>query len=147
MYSKEQAKQLKKDFWVAFATAYPRKWLLYNTKIKDFSLKFYVDNKKAEVLIDISHKDENLQKIYFQKIESLQTILKEDHVPDAILEENFYNEYGQKSGKIWVELSNVSCNKKETWPLIFDFFNEKMSAFEYFFLDNENYIKDLNVNT
>ncbi len=147
MYSKEQAKQVKKDFWVAFADAYPRKWLLYNTKIKDVSLKFYIDNKKAEVIFEISNKDEKLQKIYFQKIESLQTILKEDHLPDVILEENFYNEYGQKFGKIWVEIDNVSCNKKETWPVIFDFFNEKMSAFEYFFLEHENYIRDLNVNT
>jgi hypothetical protein len=27
--------------------------VLYDTKIKDFSFKFYVDNKKAQVLIDI----------------------------------------------------------------------------------------------
>jgi hypothetical protein len=26
---------------------------MYDTKIKDFSFKFYVDNKKAQVLIDI----------------------------------------------------------------------------------------------
>lgn len=147
MYSKEQAKQLKKDFWVAFAAAYPRKWLLYNTKIKDVALKFYIDNKKAEVIFEISNKDEKLQKIYFQKIESLQTILREDHLPDVIIEENFYNEDGQRFGKVWVEIDNVSCNKKETWPQIFEFFNEKMSAFEYFFLENENYIRDLNVNT
>ena len=49
MYSKEEAQRLKREFWIAFAEKYPRKWLLYDTKIKDFSFKFFVDNKKAQV--------------------------------------------------------------------------------------------------
>ena len=48
MFSKEEALQIKKDFWIAFAEEYPRKWLLYNTKIKDVTFKFYVDNKKEQ---------------------------------------------------------------------------------------------------
>ncbi|WP_286971405.1 DUF4268 domain-containing protein, partial [Flavobacterium sp. UBA4854] len=51
MYSKEESQRIKREFWVAFAEKYPRKWVLYDTKIKDFSFKFYVDNKKAQVLI------------------------------------------------------------------------------------------------
>ena len=53
MYSKEENQKLKREFWVSFANKYPRKWLLYNTKIKDFSFKFYVENTKAQVQIDI----------------------------------------------------------------------------------------------
>lgn len=49
MYSKSEALFIKKDFWIKFAEEYPRKWLLYDTKIKDFSFKFYVDNKKVQV--------------------------------------------------------------------------------------------------
>ena len=64
MFSKEEALQLKKDFWIAFAAAYPRKWLLYNTKIKDVTFKFYVDNKKAQFILDIETKDENKRTIY-----------------------------------------------------------------------------------
>ena len=41
MYSKEENQKLKREFWVSFANKYPRKWVLYNTKIKDFSFKFY----------------------------------------------------------------------------------------------------------
>ena len=78
MYSKEEAQKLKREFWVAFADKYPRKWLLYDTKIKAFSFKFYVDNKKAQVLIDIEQRNEETRKIYFEKIESLRTILEED---------------------------------------------------------------------
>jgi hypothetical protein len=51
MFSKEDARELKKEFWTAFAASDSRKWILYNTKIKDVTFKFFVDNKKAQVLL------------------------------------------------------------------------------------------------
>ncbi len=147
MFSKEEARQIKREFWINFAEEYPRKWLLYNTKIKNFSFKFYVDNKKAQVLLEIEPEDEELRKIYFEKIESLKTILLEEFIEDAIFERNYYLENGKLVSRIWVELENVSVNNKKTWPTIFEFFNEKMSAFEMFFYEYEDYIKDLETNT
>ena len=66
MYSKEETQKLKREFWVTFAEKYPRKWVLYDTKIKDFSFKFYVDNKKAQVLIDIEHRNNDIRIAYFE---------------------------------------------------------------------------------
>ena len=147
MFSKEEALQIKKDFWIAFAAEYPRKWLLYNTKIKDVTFKFYVDNKKALVLLDIEPKDEEKRKIYYEKIESLKTILLEDYLDDVIFERNFYLETGKVISRVWVEKTGISINNKNTWPEVFDFFAEKMDAFERFFYENEDYIKDLEINT
>ena len=147
MYSKEESLRIKKEFWTQFANAYPRKWLLYNTKIKDVTFKFYVDNKKAQVLLDIEPKDEEKRKIYFEKVESLKAILLEDFLPDAILERNFYLESGKIISRVWVEKSGISLNNKDSWSTIFDFFNDKMDAFERFFYENEDYIKDLEINT
>lgn len=147
MFSKEEALQIKKDFWIAFAEEYPRKWLLYNTKIKDVTFKFYVDNKKAQVLLDIEPKDEEKRKIYYEKVESLKTILLEDYLDNVIFERNFYLETGKVISRVWVEKTGISINNKTTWPEIFDFFAEKMDAFERFFYENEDYIKDLEINT
>lgn len=147
MFSKEEALQIKKDFWIAFAEEYPRKWLLYNTKIKDVTFKFYVDNKKAQVLLDIEPKDEEKRKIYYEKVESLKTILLEGYLDDVIFERNFYLETGKVISRVWVEKTGISINNKNTWPEIFDFFAEKMDAFERFFYENEDYIKDLEINT
>ena len=147
MFSKEEALQIKKDFWIAFAEEYPRKWLLYNTKIKDVTFKFYVDNKKAQVLLDIEPKDEEKRKIYYEKVESLKTILLEDYLDDVIFERNFYLETGKVISRVWVEKTGISINNKNTWPEVFDFFAEKMDAFERFFYENEDYIKDLEINT
>lgn len=147
MYSKEEAHRIKKEFWVSFAQTYPRKWMLFDTKIKDVAFKFYVDNKKAQVALEIEPKDETKRKIYFEKIESLRNLLFEDHLPDAILERNYYLPNGKCISRIWVDKSNVSINNKQTWPEIFAFFNEKMSAFEEFFNEYEDYIRDLEINT
>ena len=147
MFSKEEALQIKKDFWIAFAAEYPRKWLLYNTKIKDVTFKFYVDNKKAQVLLDIEPKDENKRIIYYEKVESLKNILLEDYLDDVIFERNFYLETGKVISRVWVEKTGISINNKTTWPEVFDFFAEKMDAFERFFYENEDYIKDLEINT
>lgn len=147
MYSKKEALFIKKEFWVAFASVYPRKWLLYDTKIKDVTFKFYVDNKKAQVLLDIEPKDEELRKIYFEKIESLHSILLEDYLSEAIFERNFYLENGKVISRIWVEKLGVSLNNKNTWGEIFSFFNVTMDAFERFFYEYEDYIKDLETNT
>jgi hypothetical protein len=147
MFSKEEALQIKKDFWIAFAEEYPRKWLLYNTKIKDVSFKFYVDNKKAQVLLDIESKDEEKRKIYYEKIESLKNILLEDYLDDVIFERNFFLENGKLISRVWVEKLGISINNKNSWPEIFDFFAEKMEAFERFFYENEVYIRDLEINT
>ncbi|UOK42388.1 MULTISPECIES: DUF4268 domain-containing protein [Flavobacterium] len=147
MFSKEEAQQIKKEFWTAFAEAYPRKWLLYDTKIKDFTFKFHIDNKKAQVLIDIEPKDEEKRKIYYEKIESLKTILLEEYLEDAIFERNFYLENGKCISKIWVEKTAISLYNKATWDEIFDFFYEKMDSFERFFYEYEDYIRDLEINT
>lgn len=147
MFSKEEAQRIKREFWVTFADEYPRKWILHNTKIKDVSFKFYIDNKKAHVLLEIEPKDEKKRIIYYEKIESLKTILLEEFLPDAIFERDLYLENGKAISRIWVEKLNVSSNNKNTWPEVFDFFNEKMDAFERFFYEYEEYINDLETNT
>ena len=147
MFSKEEAQRIKREFWVAFAEDNSRKWMLYNTKIKDVAFKFYIDNKKAQVLLEIEPKDEKKRIIYYEKIESLKSILLEEYLPDAIFERDLYLENGKAVSRIWVEILNVSSNNKNTWPKVFEFFNEKMDAFERFFYEYEDYINDLEINT
>ena len=147
MFSKEEAQRIKREFWVTFAEDNSRKWMLYNTKIKDVAFKFYIDNKKAQVLLEIEPKDEKKRIIYYEKVESLKSILLEEYLPDAIFERDLYLENGKAVSRIWVEILNVSSNNKNTWPKVFEFFNEKMDAFERFFYEYEDYINDLEINT
>ncbi len=142
MFSKQEAQQLKKEFWTAFGKSFPRKWILYDTKIKDMSFKFYADNKKAEVSLDIEMKDEIFRNAYYEKIWSLEDILK-DFIGDFNKEEYFTLENGKVIAKIWVEKQGVSIFNKNTWQEIFEFFVEKMDGFERFYYEYEDFIKDV----
>lgn len=143
MYSKEETQKLKREFWVTFAEKYPRKWVLYDTKIKDFSFKFYVDNKKAQVLIDIEHRNDDKRTAYFEKIEALKNILEEEFIKDLVFEKDYVLESGKTISRIWVEKLGVGVSNRNNWDIIFDFFNEKMSALELFYLEYDEFIKDV----
>ncbi|WP_285269064.1 DUF4268 domain-containing protein [Kaistella rhinocerotis] len=142
MFSKNEAQQLKQEFWTAFGKSFPRKWLLYDTKIKDFSFKFYADNKKAEVSLDIEMKDELFREAYYDKIWSLEAMLK-DEIGDFNKDSTYLLENGKIIARIWVSKENVSIYNKETWRDIFEFFVSKMEGFERFFYDYEDFIKDV----
>ncbi len=143
MFSKEETQRLKREFWIAFAEKYPRKWVLYDTKIKDFSFKFYVDNKKAQVLIDIEHRSDEKRIAYFEKLEALRNILEEDFIKDLIFEKDYTLESGKTISRIWVEKLGVGVSNRNYWDEIFDFYNEKMNALELFYLEYDDFIKDI----
>ncbi len=143
MYSKEETQRLKREFWVAFAEKYPRKWVLYDTKIKDFSFKFYVDNKKAQVLIDIEHRSDEKRIAYFEKLEALRKILDEGFIKDLIFEKDYTLESGKTISRIWVEKLGVGVSNRNYWDEIFDFYNEKMNALELFYSEYDDFIKDI----
>jgi hypothetical protein len=143
MYSREESQRIKREFWIAFAEKYPRKWVLYDTKIKDFSFKFYVDNKKAQVLIDIEHRNDEKRIAYFEKLEALKNILEEEFIKDLVFEKNHTLESGKNISRIWVEKLGVGFSNKNTWDTIFDFFNENMHALEMFYLEYDEFIKDV----
>ena len=142
MFSKEEAQRLKKEFWTAFGKSFPRKWLLYDTKIKDFSFKFSADNKKAEVSLDIEMKDEVYRNAYFEKIWSLEDMLK-DEIGEFVRDEYYEAENGKVFARFWVTKDNVSIFNKNSWQDIFEFFVEKMDGFERFFYEYEDFIKDV----
>jgi outer membrane lipoprotein-sorting protein len=143
MYSKEENQKLKHEFWVDFASKYPRKWVLYDTKIKDLSFKFYVENTKAQVQIDIEMRNAVLRMQYFEKMEALKNILEEEFIKNLVFEKNHTLENGKTISRIWVEKENVSVSNRKYWDEIFDFFFEKMNALEMFYSEYDGFIKDI----
>ena len=83
MFSKEESRQIKQLFWTFFGKSFPTKWILYNTKIKGFSFKFYFDNKSAHVSLDLEDDLENRIN-YWEKLQQLKTILTTDFLQEAI---------------------------------------------------------------
>lgn len=140
MFSKEESARLREEFWISFRKSFPRKWILYNTKIKDLSFKFYFDTKKAMVLMDIESHQEK-REFYYQKMISIKSLL-EEKLPNVIYEENFYLDNGKDVSRIYVEKRNVCIHNKNTWQETMFFLNETMLLFEDFWLEYEDFIKE-----
>lgn len=141
MFSKDESRKLREEFWISFGKSFPRKWILYNTKIKGFSFKFHFDTKKALVALDIEDDLEN-RISYWEKLLSLKTILQTDYLPQAVFEETYYLENGKEISRVYAPLTaKVSIHNKNTWQDVMVFFNETMSGFEAFFEDFKDVIK------
>ncbi|ATA88987.1 hypothetical protein CGC58_04185 [Capnocytophaga stomatis] len=142
MYSKAEAKKLREDFWISFGKSFPRKWVLYNTKIKDFSFKFYFDTKKAIVSLDIEDNILSNRILYYEKLISLKSILLEEYLPDAIFEDCYFLDNKKEISRIYVQKENVNIHNKDTWRETMEFLYEKMSKFEEFWYEYEDVIKE-----
>lgn len=72
----------------------------------------------------------------------MESIL-EDEIGAFSKDEFYVLENGKVISRIWVEKNGVSIFNKQTWPDIFEFFVEKMDAFERLFYEYEDFIKDI----
>ncbi|HXJ97498.1 MAG TPA: DUF4268 domain-containing protein [Gelidibacter sp.] len=141
MFSKEESRKLREDFWISFGKSFPRKWILYDTKLKGFSFKFHFDTKHALIALDIEDDLEYRIK-YWDKLQSLKTILTDDFLPEVIFEEAYFLENGKEISRIYLPLEKkVSIHNKNTWQDVMEFFNEKMPLFEEFFEDYKDFIE------
>lgn len=141
MFSKAESRKLREDFWISFGKSFPRKWVLYHTKIRDFSFKFYFDKKKAMVMLDVE--DQNIENRikYWDKMISLKAILIDEFLPDAVFEEDCVLKNGKEISRIYLEKHHVSIHNKNTWQETMVFLNETMQQFEAFYYEYEDFIK------
>lgn len=141
MFSKEKSAQLRKEFWTSFGKSFPKKWLLYNTKIKGFSFKFQADRKKASICLDFEHPDEIANELLYEQFLSLRKLL-ETELPEVIFDNKSQLENGKIIKRIYIPFNKkFSIYNKNTWRDCYVFFFENMLKFEEFFFDYEDFIK------
>ncbi|WNH14434.1 DUF4268 domain-containing protein [Thalassobellus suaedae] len=141
MFSKEESRKLKQEFWTSFGKSFPRKWILYNTKLKGLSFKFHFDTKSALIALDLEDDLENRIK-YWEKLEALKSILLDDYMPDAIFEETYFLDNEKEISRIYLPLEQkVSIHNKNTWRDVMEFFNKNMGLFEAFFEEYKEVIE------
>ena len=143
MFSKEESALLRKDFWTSFGKSFPRKWLLYNTKIKGFSFKFVAERKQAMVCLDIENPDELVNLLYYDQMLSLKTLL-ETELPEVIFNDEYELESGKIIHRIYVPFEGkFSVYNKNSWRDCFEFYMETMPKFELFYYEYEDIIKNI----
>jgi len=141
MFSKEESRRLRQEFWTSFGKSFPQKWILYDTKIKGVSFKFHFDKKSAMISLDLEDHLENRIK-YWEKLEALKHLLLDEFLPEAVFAETYFLENGKEISRIYVKLDErVSIHNKDTWRAVMEFFNLTMNDFENFFMEYRDFME------
>ncbi len=140
MFSKEESKKIRQEFWISFGKSFPRKWTLYNTKVKDLSFKFHFERKYARVSVDFEQMDMEKRDELFQKFISLKSILLE-MVPDLQFESSYFLPNGKEISTIYHQLSGVSVHNKNSWQETMHFLRDTMEKFESFWEEYQDFIQ------
>lgn len=152
MYSKEEVKLLKTEFWTSFGkfmkkynTKYVNKvnWVNYNTKVKDVYFRLGIDKKKATFAFEIQHKDAGIRKLFYEQFTELKNLITESFELELYWEEETYNELGFEISRISCFIENVNIYNKDTWKDIFEFFEKNLISAHEFWLDFHEIFKQL----
>ncbi|MBO9682831.1 MAG: DUF4268 domain-containing protein [Flavisolibacter sp.] len=141
MYSKQEASQLRQEFWTTFgqylspilsAEGEKINWINYKTGEKNISFRMHADNRKAIISVELTHKDGEIQQIYFEQFVQFKNLFD-----DAMNEEwnwqlHTYDEHGKLISKIFKEKTDVSIFQKGNWPELISFFKPRIIALDEF---------------
>ncbi|SHK55245.1 protein of unknown function [Maribacter aquivivus] len=139
MFSKEDSRKLREEFWIAFGKSFPNKWTLYKTKVKGLSFKFHFNLKMAMVSIDVDSDLEQRVKVWDQLV-ALKSILIDEYLPEAIYEDFFILDNQKDISRIYVQIKDVSIHNKNSWRETMQFLNTSMYKIESFYEEYKDII-------
>ena len=147
MYSKDELKQLKKDFWEGFGLFCEnlprfkykkRSWILYNTKIKGVEMKFDASREGAFVILEFNHPNETKRLEMLTLLEEYKAVF-DSYFPDATWEILFVKSCGTPVSRIYKQKKDVDIYRREQWSEFYPFLSREMSQLEKAF----NELKEL----
>jgi len=141
MFSKQEASQLRKEFWTVFgqymkpipsAEGEKINWINYKTGEKDIHFKMDAESKTACIAIEITHSDIDIQQLYFEQFQQLQNMLWDCLGEQWTWELNKSDDYGKITSSIYKEITGVSIFNKAQWPSLISFFKPRIIALDEF---------------
>ncbi len=146
MYTKEEAKAIKIQFWDGFKH-YSKKrgrkmtsWILKKTQIKEAQLKFDLNKDGAFVMLQIDSKLDAKRLSVFESFEKYKPIIDETCGKDLIWNKHYFIEGFKEVSVIYYQLSDVSILNKDDWAKCYKFFFQQMVLLEEAFLDVKDVI-------
>ena len=150
MYSKEESKAIREEFWDRFNSYSGRKrlrkklpgnWLLTRTGVKALNLRFHVDRQVAQVGIDLETRNIDKRLELYEKLESVKKVLEVAMEEPMIWELEYIRENGKSVSRIYQQLEGVDLYNRETWPEAFRFMFGKMIKLEAFYMEYRDFFK------
>jgi hypothetical protein len=142
LYSKEEAKRLKENFWTTFGqymSAVPSadgdkvNWVNYKTGVKDLYFRMDATNKSAHIFIEITHPDSSIRQLIFDQFKELSHILHDTLQEEWEWDEVYYDESGKQTARISTSYNQkISIFNKDQWPDLISFFKPRLIALDEF---------------
>jgi hypothetical protein len=144
VYSIDETKLLRKEFWIVFArrceivpelSHKKKKWVLYDTGLSGIDLKFEVTRQEALVMVEINIKQETRRLEAFETMLKYRKLLEYGFAEPLIWDFCVTREGGQEVCRIYTSLPNVDFHRQNQWPDIFNFFIDNMLLLENNFME------------
>lgn len=139
MYSKEELKQLKKEFWEGFGTFCSEipvlkrrksKFMLYNTKMKGVELKFDATRDGAFVILEINLHDTKTRLEKFEQFENYKSIMEKQFPGGLIWDFAFIRECGTEVSRIYTKKNGIDLHRRIQWMEFYSFMSTEMLKLE-----------------
>ena len=150
MYSREEVKILKRNFWTGFDTFCAelprfkyrkRKWILYNTKIKGVELKFDAARDGAYVIFELNHPKTSKRLEMFELMKKYKVVV-DQFFADAEWQEQFEKPCGTLVSRIYRHLGGLDIHRQEQWPEFYPFLSREMCHCERMFKEMRELLQD-----
>lgn len=140
MYSRDEAKKLKEQFWTTFGQymrAVPSadfekvNWVNYRTGIKYLHFRMDADNRTARVAIEMVHPDVDIRSLMYAQFVELRTVF-EDIMGEQWEWEEHVSGSDREMAAIGLSIDRVSVFRREDWPELISFFKPRIMALDEF---------------
>lgn len=141
MYSKREGAQLRQAFWTTFglylspvvsAEGEKINWVNYKTGEKNIHFRMSADNRTAALSIDLTHKDRDIQQLYFEQFRELKKFLFDATGEEWTWQLHAVDDVGKTVSRIFIEKRGLSIFQKSDWPELISFFKQRIIALDEF---------------
>lgn len=151
MYSKDELKNLKLEFWESFAAfcevqpylrGRKKIWTLYDTKVKGVELKFDATREGAFVILEVNHRGEEARLEMFERLTWYKDTLETDFPEGLTWDICFVRDTGKQVARIYTSKSGIDFHRRQDWGEFFSFMASQMYLLEWNFMSIAEYLRE-----
>ena len=151
MYSKDELKNLKLEFWESFAAfcevqpylrGRKKIWTLYDTKVKGVELKFDATREGAFVILEVNHRGEEARLEMFERLTWYKDTLETDFPEGLTWDICFVRDTGKQVARIYTSTSGIDFHRRQDWGEFFSFMASQMYLLERNFMSIAEYLRE-----
>lgn len=151
MYSKDELKNLKLEFWESFAAfcevqpylrGRKKIWTLYDTKVKGVELKFDATREGAFVILEVNHRGEEARLEMFERLTWYKDTLETDFPEGLTWDICFVRDTGKQVARIYTSKSGIDFHRHQDWGEFFSFMASQMYLLERNFMSIAEYLRE-----